>query len=123
MVNDRRFPAPWRADKMPGGYVVRDANGQALVYVYSRDNEGRGSPHHRQRGTPAAIAQEGGLSPRHPTFGQRRPRHVRTTPDSGCVAAVQRTGAPGQNRPFATHNGRGIIALFLAHQKPFSLSR
>jgi hypothetical protein len=39
MVNDRRFPAPWRADKMPGGYVVRDANGQALVYVYSRDND------------------------------------------------------------------------------------
>jgi hypothetical protein len=24
---------------MPGGYVVRDANGQALVYVYSRENE------------------------------------------------------------------------------------
>jgi hypothetical protein len=24
----RRFPAPWRADKMPG---VRDANGQALL--------------------------------------------------------------------------------------------
>ena len=39
MVNDRRFPAPRRADKIAGGYVVRDANGQALVYVYSRDNE------------------------------------------------------------------------------------
>jgi hypothetical protein len=39
MVNDRRFPAPWRADKIPGGYVVRDANGQALVYIYSRDND------------------------------------------------------------------------------------
>jgi hypothetical protein len=37
----RRFPAPWRADKMPGGYVVRDANGQALVYVYSRENEAK----------------------------------------------------------------------------------
>jgi hypothetical protein len=24
---------------MPGGYVVRDANGQALAYVYSRNNE------------------------------------------------------------------------------------
>jgi hypothetical protein len=24
---------------MPGGYVVRDANGQALAYVYSRENE------------------------------------------------------------------------------------
>jgi hypothetical protein len=34
----RRFPAPWRADPIPGGYVVRDANGQALAYLYSRDN-------------------------------------------------------------------------------------
>ena len=38
-MTTRRFPAPWRADKIPGGYVVRDANGQALVYVYSRDND------------------------------------------------------------------------------------
>ena len=38
-MTNRRFPAPWRADKMPGGYVVRDANGQALVYVYSRESE------------------------------------------------------------------------------------
>jgi hypothetical protein len=30
---------PWRADKMPGGYVVRDANGQAPAYIYSRDSE------------------------------------------------------------------------------------
>jgi hypothetical protein len=35
----RRFPPPWRADKIPGGYVVRDANGQALAHIYSRDNE------------------------------------------------------------------------------------
>jgi K+/H+ antiporter YhaU regulatory subunit KhtT len=35
----RRFPAPWHADKMPGGYVVRDANGQAIAYLYSRENE------------------------------------------------------------------------------------
>jgi hypothetical protein len=35
----RRFPTPWRADKMPGGYVLRDANGQALAYLYSRDSE------------------------------------------------------------------------------------
>jgi hypothetical protein len=24
---------------VPGGYVVRDANGQALAYIYSRENE------------------------------------------------------------------------------------
>jgi hypothetical protein len=35
----RRFPAPWRADKIPGGYVVRDATGQAIAYLYSRENE------------------------------------------------------------------------------------
>ena len=29
----RQFPAPWRADKVPGGYVVRDANGQGMAFV------------------------------------------------------------------------------------------
>jgi hypothetical protein len=24
-MTSRRFPAPWRADKIPGGYVIRDA--------------------------------------------------------------------------------------------------
>ena len=39
-AGSRRFPPPWRADKIPGGgNVVRDANGQALAYIYSRDNE------------------------------------------------------------------------------------
>ncbi len=33
----RRFPTPWHADKVPGGYVVRGGNKQALVWVYSRD--------------------------------------------------------------------------------------
>jgi hypothetical protein len=35
----RRFPTPWRAEPIPGGYVVRDANGQALAYLYGRANE------------------------------------------------------------------------------------
>jgi hypothetical protein len=35
----RRFPPPWRADRTTGGYVVRDANGQAVAYLYSRDSE------------------------------------------------------------------------------------
>jgi hypothetical protein len=34
----RRFPALRHADPMPSGYVVRDANGQALAYPHSRDN-------------------------------------------------------------------------------------
>jgi hypothetical protein len=35
----RRFPAPWRAEKVPGGYLVRDVTGQALVYLYDRETE------------------------------------------------------------------------------------
>ena len=35
----RTTPPPWRADTIPGGYVVRDANGQAIAYIYSRENE------------------------------------------------------------------------------------
>jgi hypothetical protein len=35
----RRFPPPWRADRIPGGYVVRDDNGQAIAYLYARANE------------------------------------------------------------------------------------
>jgi hypothetical protein len=35
----RHLPPPWRTEKIAGGYVVRDANGQALAYVYSRATE------------------------------------------------------------------------------------
>ena len=35
----RRFPPPWRVDKIPGDYVIRDANGQTLAFVYSREND------------------------------------------------------------------------------------
>jgi hypothetical protein len=38
-MTSRRFPPPWHADRIPGGYVVRDANGQALAYIYSREND------------------------------------------------------------------------------------
>jgi hypothetical protein len=38
MPDQRRFPPPWQAEPIPGGYVVRDASGQAPAYLYSRDN-------------------------------------------------------------------------------------
>jgi hypothetical protein len=39
MPAPRRFPPLWKSEKIPGGYVVRDTNGQALGYVYSRADE------------------------------------------------------------------------------------
>jgi hypothetical protein len=39
MTTRRRLPAPWRAEKMPGGYVVSDSNDHAIAYIYCRANE------------------------------------------------------------------------------------
>jgi hypothetical protein len=35
----RQLPCPRRAEKFSGGYVVRDANGFAVAYVYGRSTE------------------------------------------------------------------------------------
>ncbi len=35
----RQLPAPWRAEKIPDGYIVLDATGQVLAYVPSRATE------------------------------------------------------------------------------------
>jgi hypothetical protein len=38
-MTDSRFPSPWTIEKiLGGGLVVRDANGQSLAYVMSREN-------------------------------------------------------------------------------------
>jgi hypothetical protein len=37
----RRFPAPWKAQRVPGGYVVKDATGHSLAYVYARELTGK----------------------------------------------------------------------------------
>jgi hypothetical protein len=35
----RRFPPPWTAERIPGGFVVKDATGQALAYIYGREKK------------------------------------------------------------------------------------
>jgi hypothetical protein len=37
----RRFPPPWSAEETEACYIVRDANGQALAYVYYEQEPGR----------------------------------------------------------------------------------
>ena len=39
----RRFPPPWTVDEREGGelFIVRDANGQALDYLYFEDEPQR----------------------------------------------------------------------------------
>ena len=35
----RRFPPPWTVEQIPGGYKVKEANGQSLAYVYGRETK------------------------------------------------------------------------------------
>ena len=35
----RRFNPPWSVERIPGGYVVRDATGQALACVYALETK------------------------------------------------------------------------------------
>jgi hypothetical protein len=39
----RRFPPPWSAEVTPNCFIVRDANGQALSYIYYESEPGRRS--------------------------------------------------------------------------------
>ena len=40
----RRFKPPWTAERIPGGYVVKDATGQSLAYVYARETRADADP-------------------------------------------------------------------------------
>jgi hypothetical protein len=42
-MTHRRFPAPWSAEVQPNYYVVRDANGQQIAYVYYSNDPDRRS--------------------------------------------------------------------------------
>jgi hypothetical protein len=40
------FPPPWSAEETEACYIVRDANGQALAYVYYEQEPGRRATAH-----------------------------------------------------------------------------
>ena len=40
-MQTRRFPPPWSVEDTDTCYIVRDASGQALAYVYFEEEKGR----------------------------------------------------------------------------------
>jgi len=41
LMHARRFPIPWSAEELEACFVVRDANGQVLSYVYFEEEPDR----------------------------------------------------------------------------------
>ncbi len=37
----RRFPTPWSIDERDACFIMKDASGQAVAYVYCEDDAGR----------------------------------------------------------------------------------
>ncbi len=44
MAEPRTFPPPWSVDELDSHFVIKDANGQALAYIYFQKE-----PAHRYR--------------------------------------------------------------------------
>jgi endo-1,4-beta-D-glucanase Y len=40
-MNARHFPPPWTTEDNSACFIIRDANGQALAYVYYEEEPGR----------------------------------------------------------------------------------
>jgi hypothetical protein len=55
-LSERRFPPPWSVDEQEACFIVRDANGQALAYVYFEEEPGRRSAHLLTRDEARRIA-------------------------------------------------------------------
>ena len=74
MPSPRRFPPPWSIDEHEECFIVRDASGQALAYVYFVEQAAiidqiGGAPHLlRDLGQPPLDAVDGGREPMR--FGQ-----------------------------------------------------
>ena len=52
-MTTRRFPPPWWVEELDACFIVRDANGQALAYVYFEEEPGRRSAAHLLTGDEA----------------------------------------------------------------------
>ena len=61
-IQTRRFPPPWSVEETAPCFIVRDANGQALAFVYCEDEPGR-----RANDNLSSIAQSQRSGPQLPS--------------------------------------------------------
>jgi hypothetical protein len=51
-MSSRRFPPPWSVEETDACFIARDANRQALAYIYFEDEAGRRAAAFSPKTTP-----------------------------------------------------------------------
>jgi hypothetical protein len=75
-VAQRRSPPPWELHEATESFCTRDANGQALTYVYFEDEKGRRTAMRLLRPWPHGALDHHGRDAREHGLGHWRPQHV-----------------------------------------------
>jgi hypothetical protein len=57
-LSNRRFKAPWKAERIRGGYVVKDGSGNALAYVYGRETRDQAETEGAHLGRSGACGEQ-----------------------------------------------------------------
>jgi hypothetical protein len=96
-MGDRHFPPPWSVEENDARFIVKDANGQALAYVYFEKD-----PRRRAGALFALFAHTGAEEAHEGPSGSCLPRAVPRSGSRG-VAAPQGNAHPGaqHHRPAA----------------------
>ena len=96
-----RFPPPWTVDENEESFVIKDATGQALAYVYFEDNDSRRSVMNRlTRDEARRIAANVAKLPTFIEADKDRPEDVLRERARQCRARAEAATAPSAKAHF-----------------------
>ena len=131
----RRFPSPWSAERIPGGYVVKDATGQALPFnsirlaYLNRLRSARLIPSHcskdgadREDGRSRRSRARSTARRGRPSFSKLSLSLLHVNPNTSCPSSV--TGLTSQlERRASERRPLSLFALFFLGRPAARLDR
>jgi hypothetical protein len=94
----RRFPPPWSVEETEACFIVRDAGGQALAYVYFEEEPGRGS-------AAKLLTYDEARRGYFPVHGACTERPACLNPSMTAVSMTVTYGVSPSTRPVLSVNG------------------